>query len=118
MIILPKRALIVRKNWLDLIFEGIKPWEMRSCKTNVRGYIGLIAAGSGHITGTAALTDSLEAFTPNQFWQFTDKHQISAQGNESIAEKWNYPWVLENATRFTTPVPYQHPRGAVIWVNL
>lgn len=27
-------------------------------------------------------------------------------------------WVLDNAKRYDTPIPYVHPKGAVIWVNL
>jgi len=28
------------------------------------------------------------------------------------------PWVLANARPLVKPVPYSHPSGAVIWVNL
>jgi hypothetical protein len=27
-------------------------------------------------------------------------------------------WVLEDAQKLSTPVNYQHPNGAVIWINL
>ena len=26
--------------------------------------------------------------------------------------------MLENARRFETPIPYKHPRGAMIWVDV
>jgi len=29
-----------------------------------------------------------------------------------------YAWVLRRAKRLRKPVPYDHPRGAVIWVSL
>jgi hypothetical protein len=29
-----------------------------------------------------------------------------------------FAWVLQNARRLSEPVPYSHPYGAVIWVNL
>jgi hypothetical protein len=32
--------------------------------------------------------------------------------------KYTFAWVLANARRFKTPVPYRHPSGAVIWVAL
>jgi len=35
-----------------------------------------------------------------------------------LLEKWRFPWVLENARRFETPIPYKHPRGAMIWVDV
>ena len=50
-----ERALIIQKPWVDLILDNIKIWEMRSTKTNVRGKIGLIEAGSGLIVGEAIL---------------------------------------------------------------
>lgn len=33
-------------------------------------------------------------------------------------DKWCWAWVLENAIRYDTPIPYEHPQGAVIWVSL
>lgn len=36
----------------------------------------------------------------------------------SIVRKWRYPWVLANARRYDTPIPYNHPKGAVTWVKL
>jgi len=32
--------------------------------------------------------------------------------------KWRTAWVLHHARPLGKPVPYQHPRGAVIWVML
>lgn len=110
------RALVVQSHWCNLILEGVKPWEMRSSKTKVRGIIGLIESGSGLIVGKVNLTDSLEAIPEREFFNHTEKHQIT---NSLIAtSKWKYPWVLDCATRFDTPIQYCHPKGAVIWVKL
>ncbi len=49
------RALIIRKEHLTNIFDNGKVWEMRSSKTNARGRIGLIEAGSGLIVGETFL---------------------------------------------------------------
>jgi hypothetical protein len=32
--------------------------------------------------------------------------------------KHNTVWVLQSAAQLRQPVPYRHPAGAVIWVNL
>jgi hypothetical protein len=32
--------------------------------------------------------------------------------------KWTTAWVLQRARSLPKPVPYRHPAGAVIWVNL
>jgi hypothetical protein len=37
---------------------------------------------------------------------------------QAFADGWRTPWVLANARPLVSPVPYKHPFGAVIWVNL
>lgn len=32
--------------------------------------------------------------------------------------KWCYAWELSNIIKYKKPIPYCHPRGAVIWVKL
>jgi hypothetical protein len=36
----------------------------------------------------------------------------------SLPYKRTFGWVLQTAHRLKQPVPYSHPSGAVIWVNL
>jgi hypothetical protein len=111
------RALIVRKEWLDLILDGGKTWELRSRHTNVRGAIGLIEAGSGLVVGRANLTDSICLLSIEEWRGGVSQHKVPYRNCEHLAEKWNHAWVLEDAERFDTPIPYQHPKGAVIWVR-
>ena len=110
------KALIIDKPWIDYILELIKTWEMRSRSTKMRGYIGLIEKGSGHIVGIANLTDSLEEMTPDELQANFDKHQVP-YGDRPELLKWNKPWVLSDVQRIE-PVKYQHKQGAVIWVNV
>jgi len=112
------RALIVRPEWLEMILDGFKPWEMRSRRVSIRGVIGLIEAGSGLIRGQANLIDSLEPLSVAEFRKNVNKHKIPYRGCEHLAEKWNFPWVLDNAKRFETPIRYRHPKGAVTWVRI
>lgn len=108
------RALIIKKQWLDLIFDNGKVWEMRSTKTNIRGTIGLIESGSGLIVGKAELTGCgkpLNEFTAILTAEF---HQVC---DLELIKKWKYPWILMGATRYEKPIPYNHPLGAVIWVK-
>jgi hypothetical protein len=37
---------------------------------------------------------------------------------EEMPYEKTFAWVLANARRFRVPVPYEHPSGAVIWVQL
>lgn len=107
------RALIVRREHLDNIFDNGKVWEMRSTKTNVRGRIGLIEAGSGLIVGETFLVDCL----PEISIQEANANQHLHQAHPLLA-LWNTPWVLEGSFRYKFPIPYKHPKGAVIWVKL
>jgi len=109
------RALIIRQPWIDKILSGEKTWEMRSASTNVRGRIGLIEQGTGLIVGEAALVgvgEKVDVY--NQPFTF-DKHHIH---DLDLLKKWPVPWVLESVKRYDEPVPYDHPKGAVIWVKL
>jgi hypothetical protein len=111
----PKRALIIKKEFLDLIFNNGKIWEMRSAKTKIRGRIGLIESGSGLILGETELVDCGKPVNDLMAILTSHKHQIA---NLSLIEKWKYPWILENIKKYDKPIPYKHPRGAVIWVKL
>lgn len=109
-----ERALIVQKEHLDNIFAGIKVWEMRSTRTTIRERIGLIEAGSGLIMGEVDIIDSYDPIikNPEEYYFF---HRVK---NVELLEKWRCPWVLFNAKRYDKPIPYRHPKGAVIWVKL
>ena len=93
----PRLGLVVRRPWVDLIVDGVKTWELRGSATRIRGAIALIEAGTGTIVGTARLVGVEEGDLPY------------AQ---------TYAWVLRGARRLPSPVPYDHPSGAVIWVRL
>jgi len=109
-----KRALIVRKVWLDKIFDEGKVWEMRSSYTYVRGQIGMIESRSGLIVGSAELIRCSQ-WPIQKIPMFKQFHKIE---DLSLIDKWPYAWVLSNAKRFDKPIPYIHPKGAVIWVKL
>ena len=107
-----ERALIIKKNWLDKIFNDGKRWEMRSRNTKIRGKIGLIESGSGLIIGEAKLVDS---FRIDEAGKLIGSHQVI---DLSLLDKWCYAWVLEDVKRYDKPIPYNHPQGAVVWVKL
>lgn len=108
------KALIIKKEWLDKIFFENKTWEMRSRITKIRGKIQLIESGSGLIVGECFLVDSFKVPSAD-FNKHIDKHKVE---NTNFLDKWNCAWVLENAIKYKEPIKYNHPKGAVIWVNL
>lgn len=111
------KGLVIDDPWVSLIIAGDKTWEMRSRETSVRGRIALIRKGSGTIVGMADLVDCIGPLDAIAWRAHADKHRIPPE-DEALATRWNTAWVLERAVRLAAPVPYDHPLGAVIWVNL
>ncbi len=112
------KCLIVKKEWLDLILSGEKVWEMRSRMTKVRGRIGLIESGSGLIVGECELTGCSDlSYTHPENIQsiYHLKHRVL---NPDQLKRWNKAWRVKKAKRYDKPIPYKHPQGAVVWVNV
>ena len=109
------RALIIKKHWLDLILSGQKTWEMRSRATTITGWIGLIEQGSGLILGKAFLTAGWHRPSKQELIDNQHLHRVE---DLDLIEKWCYAWTIENAQKFEVPIPYLHPKGAVIWVRI
>jgi hypothetical protein len=114
------KALIIDEPWIGQILAGSKTWEMRKTGCNHRGPVALIRKGSGQVIGTAEIVDSLAPIaTSAEYAQAELKHGIPpARQARAFSDGWRTPWVLAKARALTRPVPYSHPSGAVIWVNL
>lgn len=111
-----EKALVVKQPWVDLILSGQKIWEMRSTKTANRGLVGLIQSGTSKIIGSCEIIDVHYIPSLEELMDHQDKHQIDF--SDEGLERCHYAWIIENPKRFTNPIPYSHPHGAVIWVNL
>lgn len=112
------KGLVIKEPWIDMILDGKKTWEIRGSNTTIRGSIALIKSGTGMIYGTAELVDVVPLHGPDDFELILttfDKHQVPL-GAVSYLKP--YAWVLKNPVKYAEPVPYKHPQGAVIWVNL
>ncbi len=113
------KGLVIDTPYIDQIMFEDKTWEMRSTATKQRGWVALIRKGSGTVVGVAELVDSIGPFTNEQMIANQYKHKLTAHqlSNPDIG-KWNHGWVLMNPRTLKVPVPYQHNKGAVIWVKL
>ncbi|MBN7764080.1 ASCH domain-containing protein [Nitratireductor aquibiodomus] len=113
------KGLIIAEPWVGYILDGSKTWEMRSKPTKVSGRIALIRKGSGAVCGVANLVGVEFPLTQAEMLATTDKHRIPAEMIHSgEVAKWCVPWVLSEVRVLAGPVPYKHPSGAVIWVDL
>ncbi|MFT4308237.1 MAG: hypothetical protein ACMXYM_02600 [Candidatus Woesearchaeota archaeon] len=109
------RALIIKPKPLELILSSLKVWELRGSRTHVRGPIKLIASGTGLIIGQAVLVDCIGPLDKSTYESERSKHHSTKPFEEQYAAL--YAWVFEGARRIE-PVPYSHPKGAIIWVKI
>jgi len=93
---------------------------MRKTACHHRGQIALIRKASGQVVGTAEIVDSLPSIeNPNDYARAEHEHRIPpGRQTQAFSDGWRTPWVLRNAQALANPIRYDHPNGAVIWVNL
>jgi hypothetical protein len=113
------KALLIHKCWLDLILSGKKTWEIRGKATATHGPIALIQSKSGMIYGVCELASvrgpvSIEDLQSNCHLHCIPRGDIP----HVVHYERPYAWILKNARRLKVPVRYEHPSGAVVWVNL
>jgi hypothetical protein len=112
---LPDRALIIRSPHIERILAGTKTWEIRGRATKMRGKIGLIRSKSGLVVGRCEVVDVVG---PLSLRMNARKAGFAPDEITKLFYPTTYAWVLRKARKLRTPVPYKHPAGAVIWVNL
>jgi hypothetical protein len=109
------KGLVVKSPWIELILSGDKTWEIRGTGTTIRGKIALMKSGSGLIYGTVELADS-KPLTLAEYEEGRHLHRVPS--DVVLPYKQPHAWILQNPYGFDHPIPYKHPQGAVIWVNL
>jgi hypothetical protein len=113
------KGLLIKERWLDLILSGMKTWEIRGKATTVRGRIGLIQSGSGMVHGVCEVVDVQGPLSLEDMQANCHRHCIAREDIPGVVHyDRTYAWVLQGARRLSVPVRYDHPNGAVIWVNL
>jgi len=87
---------------------------MRSTNTKYRGELNLIEQGTGLVVGKATLMDSFKVDK-----ELAERNECAHKVTDLTSfEKWCWAWRLTNIVKYDIPIPYTHPKGAVIWVNL
>src|SRR5437867_1448428 len=113
------KGLIVKQPWIDKILSGAKVWELRGSATKIRGPIALIEGGTGTVVGRCEIVDVKGPLSLSELSEATSRHQVPDRLlRTGLRYPKTYAWVLARARRLQRPVPYRHPSGAVIWVNL
>jgi hypothetical protein len=58
------------------------------------------------------------------FWSLTKeqllknkvKHKVKSI--DAISYKNIFAWIIKDSKRYSNPIPYKHPNGAIIWVKV
>lgn len=113
-------ALIIKGKWLEKIFDENDPkdWEIRGSRTEKRGKILLIESGTGMIVGQTEITGCMELDAVD-FIHNEKHHKIpNDMHNNKLPYPSTFAWQISGSKRYKEPIPYGHPRGAVIWVKI
>lgn len=121
-----ERTLIIRADALEMIFDGIKRWEVRSRPTRVRGRIALSEKGANAIVGTCTLHDVEGPLTIDQVLKNARRMGHTRAEIEEDLSGWRqdcrdervYAWVLRDVRRLRHPVAFANPSGAVTWARV
>jgi hypothetical protein len=114
-----ERCLLVKDPHANSILTGQKLWEIRGSATKIKGRVGIAKSGTGLIFGSVEVVGSCPVTlddlvsSPNLP---ASEHEMFRRGG--MFYKQPHAWELRDAVLFSQPIPYIHPQGAVIWVNL
>lgn len=103
------RALIMKKKWLDLIFEGEKTWVIRGSNVEIRGKIFLADSESGDIVGECNLIDS-KKLTKEMAYSGFENHRLDLYDLNCIEHETPWAWVITGAWKYEYPFHIIAPR--------
>jgi hypothetical protein len=115
------QGLLIKSPHIENILQGRKSWEIRGSSTkNTNATIALIRGGSGTIVGRCQIASVIGPLTREQLLKNEHKHLVAAHQVDEVIKRYPkcYAWELVDVRSINPPVPYDHPSGAVIWVNL
>jgi hypothetical protein len=119
-------ALLMKPEWAHEILHNGKDLELRSkpCHSKVGKTVALGTGGMllGEVTivGCFLLAHvrdgQLEDHKPHSFRSCADRHHVYNDWTV-IEYKDIWAWELKNPIVYSTPKPYFHPRGAIVWIQ-
>lgn len=125
----PDSALCVKPEWLEKILRREKTVELRGTKSNKDGVrVGLICSGTGLVCGECVFGDCEGPLDGSRLLELQPRHRVYARSDGApdtpaelrarISYRNCYAWSLADARVYERPRPYEHPRGAIGFVDL
>jgi hypothetical protein len=108
----PIRCLKIKDEWINLILNGKKTWEIRTQNTLIRERIGLGNTKTKLVAGYVTIVDSIE-MPIEQLKKYNDKHQAN-DFLDSYAKKSKtlWAWKLTNIEVEPKSIPYSYSTGS------
>ena len=116
---LPLNALTLHGEWLELILNGRKTWEIRSSATKKRERVALAQSTTSLLLGDVEIVNCLQ-LNAQSFAASMHKHCVPLQRHNEIIGGYatTNAWELAKPRRYLTPIKYTRLPGQVSWVDL
>jgi predicted transcriptional regulator len=116
---IPKSGIIVQGEWLELLLNGQKTWELRTMKTNKRERVALAQSGTSLLLGDVTITGCIELddvlVRANIHKHGVPLHRLAEYVRD---DKKIFAWQIALPRRYKTPVPYKKDQGQMTWIDL
>lgn len=112
-------GLIIKKQWLDKILAGEKTLEIRGSKTGRLGEtIALLESGSCIIRGFCKIQEIIPL--DEDKWEIEKENHCVDMPFDELTKRYRTPygWKLHCVISCEGKLTYDHPHGAVVWVDL
>ncbi|HIE69682.1 MAG TPA: ASCH domain-containing protein, partial [Planctomycetes bacterium] len=115
----PTRALKLHHQWLELLLDGSKTWEVRSKPTKNRGRVALASTETQLLHGDVELLDCKE-ISRQEFAANAHKHQVNDPETTAKVFKYKkiFAWIVSRPRTYVAPTPFPNPGGSVVFVVL
>lgn len=112
-------GLIIKKQWLDKILAGEKTLEIRGSKTGKLGEnVALLESGSCIIRGFCKIQETIPL--DKDKWESEKENHCVDMPFDELTKRYRTPygWKLHCVMSCEGKLTYDHPHGAVVWVDL
>ena len=115
------KGLLIKSPHIDNILRRRNTWEIRGTNTKeLNSTIALIKSGSGMVVGKCKIAAVRGPLNRDEMERNETRHLVETSRIDEVLKRYKtyYAWELSHVVRLTSPVRYEHPSGAVIWVTL
>lgn len=112
-------VLIIKPEWLKMIQDGKKVWEIRHAPVNKDGqYIYLAGCGTSAISTKVKFVTSHGPLSTAEWAANAERHCVPIDAALTLPYKKTYAWQFSEVEVAKHPIPFQRVPGAQIFQDL